>query len=238
MVEDAGSEISTSAGVRSNLQVPSVSGGEASPAAAAPSSFPSASVPGQVALPSRESAPRLLTEAAQREDSNHALPHEVDHVAETQYPRTSPINHARAPTPPPAPAPKVKMSLKDYKLRKQKRKEEEKAAASDGGGGGAPGTGGVAVGSSEASPIVTTVGLGAEEPEREQERESETKEGEERPVVEGRANGIVPAASEGAGPQTAANMEHPPGRENRVAKDDDVEMEDEVHYTPAVIRKM
>ncbi|GLB44375.1 putative SET (Su(var)3-9, Enhancer-of-zeste, Trithorax) domain containing protein [Lyophyllum shimeji] len=236
IVEDAGSEISTSAGVRPNLQVPSVSGGEAPPAAAAPSSFPSASVPGQVALPSQESAPRPLSEAAQREDSGHALPHEVDHVAETQYPPASPINHARTPTPPPAPAPKVKMSLKDYKLRKQKRKEEEKAAASGGGGGGAPSIG-VAVGSSEASPVVTTVGLGAEEPEREREREreSETKEGEERPVVEGRANGIAPAASEGAGPQTAANMEHPPVRENRVAKDDDVEMEDEVHYTPAVV---
>ncbi|GLB44030.1 hypothetical protein LshimejAT787_1502140 [Lyophyllum shimeji] len=211
MVEDAGSDIPTVTGVRPTSQVPSVSGGEAPPAAASPCSFPSASVPG-----ARESAPQLLTEAAQPEDRDHALPHEVDHVAETQYPPTSPVNHVRAPTPPPAP--KVKMSLKDYKLRKQKRKEEDKAAASGGGGGRTLGIGGIAVGTSEASPVVTTVGLGAEESERERERESETKEGEERPVVEGRVNSVVPAASEGAVLQAAANIERPPFRENRVER--------------------
>ncbi|GLB38839.1 hypothetical protein LshimejAT787_0600010 [Lyophyllum shimeji] len=186
MVEDTGSDIPTGTGVRSNSQVPSVSGGEAPLAAASPSSFPSASVPGQVALRSRESAPQLLTEAAQ--------------------PADLPNSHPR-PTPPAAPAPNIKMSLKDYKLRKQKRKEEEKAAASGGGGRRTPGIGGIAAGSLEASPIVTTVGSGAEEPEREREWEAEMKEGEERPVVEGRANGIVPTALEGARPQAAANIE-------------------------------
>ncbi|GLB44924.1 hypothetical protein LshimejAT787_1900020 [Lyophyllum shimeji] len=136
MVKDVGSDITTGTGVRSNSQVRSISG-VALLAAASPSSFPSASVPAQVALPSRETAPQLLTEAAQPKDLDHPLPHEVDHVAETRYPPTSPVNHVRAPTPPPAP--KVKVSPKDYELRKQKRKEEKEAAASGGGGGRTPG---------------------------------------------------------------------------------------------------